>query len=70
MMDCPHCAFALGKAVREAHLHSLKLDDVKREQFWGTLPDWLWEAYCDYLNKKPEKPWGVSGQNALTRVLA
>ena len=51
MMDCSNCPFNVGKAVRVAHLETLRLaEPVLQEQYWATLPRRVWDAYYEYLN--------------------
>ena len=52
MKDCNMCAFKLGLAVRKVWLHSRTLDVVQAEEYWNTLPEWLWNAYFSYITPK------------------
>ena len=50
MKICNRCQFYSGLPVRTVYLKSIELRDKEPalSDYWKSLPDVVWNAYCDY----------------------
>lgn len=56
MKHCELCPLRIGLPLRAVHHTALKLDDVRREEFWSSIPAPLWDQYVDYLKEPGSYP--------------